>query len=85
MLNHKDDRAVTAEINDRLAKILVRKLLKQKRSLIRAIEKSLADLESMLEVSLGEQDEWSQQWATQVSERLKKTLKRNSSKPALWE
>jgi len=85
MLNHKNDRAVTAEINSRLAKILVRKLERQKRSLILSMEKSLSDLNSALSASLGEQDEWMQQWVTQASERLKKSLKRNSPKPALWE
>jgi hypothetical protein len=82
MLNHKNDRAVTAEINSSLAKVLVRKLEAQKRSLIRAMKNSIFELEEFVpDTSLGEPHEWV---VTAVA-RLKKSIKKNSPKPTLWE
>jgi len=76
------DKARTHEINDRLAKILVKKLENQKRSLIRAIKEAIFELEELVpNTNLGEPDEWV---VTAVA-RLKKSIKKNSPKPALWE
>jgi hypothetical protein len=74
------DKAVTAELNERLAKILVRKLVSQKRSLIRAIKDALFDLELVPNDSLGERPEW----VEEASNRLKKAVKKNSPKPSLF-
>ena len=82
MLNHKDDKARTHEINDRMSRILVKKLEAQKRSLIRAIKESIFELEEFVpNTGLGEPDEWV---VTAVT-RLKKSIKKNSPKPSLWE
>jgi hypothetical protein len=80
MLDHRNDRAVTAELNDKLAKILVRKLTSQKRSLLRAIKEALFDLDRVPYNSLGEPDER----VVDVINRLKKTVKKNSPKPSLF-
>jgi hypothetical protein len=75
------DKARTHEINDRLARILVRKLTAQKRSLIRAIRESVFELEEFVPMNrFGETDEW----VASAVARLKKTVKKNSPKPALW-
>ena len=84
MLNHKDDRAVSAEINDRLGKIIVRKLLTQKRALIRAMNTAIEDLEEMnrfIMRGIGEKDSD----LAKMAGRLRRAVKRNSPKPALWE
>jgi hypothetical protein len=81
MLNHRDDKARTYEINDKLSRVLVRKLEAQKRSLLRAIKASVFELEELVPYNkFGEPNEW----VVQAVNRLKKTIKKNSSKPKLW-